>query len=91
MQSQVLPDWIGPEAVFHSLEVLQSHGAYCVYLAGVRRLGGQGTPLLEWTGRAVYLFVRFFNLFTLYPDHYHTPRHFSPQYPYTLSPLPLRG
>jgi hypothetical protein len=51
MQSQVLHNWIGAEAVFHSPEVLRSCGGSCVYLAGVSRLRAQGTPVLAWTGR----------------------------------------
>ena len=39
------------EVVFHSPEVLRSRGWSCEDLGGVWRLLGQGTPVLEWTGR----------------------------------------
>ena len=51
MQSQVPRDWIGAGAVFHSPEVLGSRGDPVCVLAGVWRLRGQGTLVLEWTGR----------------------------------------
>jgi hypothetical protein len=39
------------EVVFHSPEVLRSRGGSCEDLGGVWRLRGEGTPVLECTGR----------------------------------------
>nr|ACD47058.1 ASL1 fusion protein [Mus musculus] len=36
MQSQVPLDWIGADAVFHSPEILGSHGESCVCPCGCR-------------------------------------------------------
>jgi hypothetical protein len=48
MQSQVPSDWIGAGAVFHSPEVLGSHGGSCVGLCGCPE-----TPLARNPGAAV--------------------------------------
>ena len=45
------------EVVFHSPEVLRSHGGSCGDLVGVCRLHTQNTPVLMWTGRANSLFL----------------------------------
>ena len=51
-QSQVPCDWIGAGAVFHSPEVLGSHGESRVGPCGCwARLCWQGSPGLEWSGR----------------------------------------
>jgi hypothetical protein len=51
-QSQVLRDWIGADAVFHSPEVLGSCGESCVGPCGCWvRLCWQGTWGLEWSRR----------------------------------------
>jgi hypothetical protein len=53
-QSQVLSDWIGAGAVFHSPEVLGSRGESCVGPCGCwARLRWQGTLRLEWSGRGL--------------------------------------
>ena len=57
MQSQVPRDWIGTDTVFHSPEVLGSHGGPVWVLVGVRRLLGQGTLVLQWTGRLDFLYT----------------------------------
>jgi hypothetical protein len=54
MQSQVPRDWIGADAVFYSPEVLGSRGDPVWVLAGIWRLPGPGTPVLQWTGRAQF-------------------------------------
>jgi hypothetical protein len=53
-QSQVLCNWIGAGAVFHSPEVLGSSGKSCVGPCGCwARLCWQGRPGLEWSGRGL--------------------------------------
>jgi hypothetical protein len=57
LQSQVLRDWIGAGAVFHSPEVLGSRGESCVGPCGCwARLCWHGSPGLESSGRARILF-----------------------------------
>ena len=51
MLSQVPSDWIGTEAVFHSPEVLGSHGESSRDLGVVCRLRAQGDQVLALTGR----------------------------------------
>jgi hypothetical protein len=53
-QSQVLRNWIGAGAVFHSPEVLWSRGESCVGPCGCwARLRWQGTPGLQWSRRGL--------------------------------------
>jgi hypothetical protein len=57
-QSQVLRDWIGAGAVFHSPEVLGSRGESCVGPCGCWvRLCWQGSLGLEWSGRGLLTHV----------------------------------
>ena len=51
MLSLVQHDWIGTEVVFHSPEVLRSHGESSGDLGGVRRLCAQGVSVLALTRR----------------------------------------
>ena len=51
MLSQVPRDWIGTEVVFHSPEVLSSHGESSGDLGGVCRLQDQGDLVLVPTRR----------------------------------------
>jgi hypothetical protein len=46
-QISVVRTYLLAEVVFHSPEVLRSHGGSCEDLGGVQKLHAQGTPLLE--------------------------------------------
>ena len=54
MQAQVLRDWIGVAAVFHTLEVLRSRGVSCGYMGMPGPISGSG-----WVGEGAFggLFV----------------------------------
>jgi hypothetical protein len=77
MFSQVPCDWIGTEVVFHSPEVLRSHGESSRDLAGVSRLCAQGDLVLVLTRRNIEVLnelvtvikniiaTAFFKLFTI--------------------------
>jgi hypothetical protein len=43
--------------MFHSPEVLRCRGGSGEDLGGVWKLHMKGTPVLEWTGRAIYTII----------------------------------